>query len=203
MRKNLLKHGIAYRVARSPDTRAAIVERLIRTIKERTWRYLTHKNTRRYVDVLQKTIYAYNHAKHSATKMVPATVTLYNAAKVRENLQRRYGNREFKTLKYSVGDLVRIRRAKNVFAKGYESGWTLEIFKITRISSTRPPAVYYLEDFAGEEIDGFFYAEELCRVRKNLTTDVFEIDEILKTRGKGSSKEYFVKWKGYAYKFNS
>ena len=119
--------------------------------------------------------------------MVPATITLYNAAKARENLQR-YGNHDFKALKYCVGDLVRVSRAKNVFTKGYESGWTLEIFKITRISSTRPPAVYYLEDLAGEEIDGFFYTEELCRVRKNLTTDVFEIDKILKTRVKSPSK---------------
>ena len=132
---------------------------------------------------------AYNHTKHSATKMVPATVTLYNAVKARENLQRRYGNRDFKALKYCVGDLVRVSRAENVFAKRYESGWTLEIFKITQILSMKPPTVYYLDDLACEEIDGFFYTEELCRVRK--------------TRGKGSSKEYFVKWKGYSDKFNS
>ena len=89
--------------------------------------------------------------------MLPATVRLYNAAKARENLQRRYGNRDFKALNYCVGDLVRVSRAKNVFAKGYESGWTLEILKIPRISSTRPPVVYYLEDLAGEEIDGFLH----------------------------------------------
>ena len=122
------------------------------------------------MDVLQKIADAYNHTKHSATKMVPATVTLYNAAKARETLQRRYGNRDFKALKYCVGDLVWVSHVKNVFAKGYESGWTLKIFKITRISSTRPPVVYYLEDLAGEENDGFFYTEELCRVRKKLTT---------------------------------
>ena len=63
--------------------------------------------------------------------------------------------------------------------------------------------MYYLEDLAGEEIDGFFYGEELCKVRKNLSTDVFEIETILKSRGKGSSKEHFVKWKGYPNKFNS
>ena len=106
------------------DTKAVIVDRLISTINERTWRYFTHKNTRRYVDLLQKIVDAYNHTKYSATKMVPATVTLYNAAKARENLQRRYGNRDFKALKYCVGDLVRVSCAKNVFAKGYESGWT-------------------------------------------------------------------------------
>ena len=69
MQRNLTNHGITYRVARSPDTKA---------IKERTWRYFTHKNTRWYVDVLQKIIEAYNHTKHSATKIIPASVTLYN-----------------------------------------------------------------------------------------------------------------------------
>ena len=48
-----------------------------------------------------------------------------------------------------------------------------------------------------------FYGEELCKVRKNLSTDVFEIEKILKSRGKGYSKEHFVKWKGYPNKFNS
>ena len=52
---------------------------------------------------MQKIVDAYNHTKHSATKMVPAIVTLYNAANARENLQRRYGNRDFKALKYCVG----------------------------------------------------------------------------------------------------
>ena len=98
---------------------------------------------------------------------------------------------------------MRVSRAENVFAEGYETEWTLEIFKITRISSTRPPAVYYLENLAGEEIDGFFYTKELCRVHKNLTKDVFEIDKIFKIRGKGSSKEYFVKREGCGDKFNS
>ena len=40
-------------------------------------------------------------------------------------------------------------------------------------------------------------------MHKNLSTDVFEIEKILKSRGKGSSKEHFVKWKGYLDKFNS
>ena len=61
--------------------------------------------------------------------MIPASVTLYNSAKTRENLQQRYGNHVIRSPKYGVGDLVRVSHAKNVFAKGYESGWTLEIFK--------------------------------------------------------------------------
>ena len=44
--QNILKNrGIRFRVARNPDIKAAVVERLNRTIKERLWRYFTHRNT--------------------------------------------------------------------------------------------------------------------------------------------------------------
>ena len=101
------------------------------------------------------------------SKIIPASVTLYNAAKARENTtlkKQRYVNHAIRSPKYGVGDLVRVSRAENVFT---------------------------------------FYGEELCKVRKNLSTDVFKIEKILKSRDKGSSKEYFVKWKEYRDKFNS
>ncbi|KAJ8685931.1 hypothetical protein QAD02_021724 [Eretmocerus hayati] len=103
----------------------------------------------------------------------------------------------------SVGDLVRVTRASNVFWEGYTRGWTLELFKIARISTTRQPPVYFLQDLAGEDIDGFSYEEELSRVRKDLRTEAFEVDEILKTSGHGDKRRYFVSWKEYPEKFNS
>ena len=33
--------------------------------------------------------------------------------------------------------------------------------------------------------------------------DVYEIEEVVKTRKRGGKVEYFVKWKGYPSKFNS
>ena len=39
--------------------------------------------------------------------------------------------------------------------------------------------MYTLEDLDGEIIDGIYYEEELCPVRKNLNEAAFEIDEIL------------------------
>ncbi|KAL7290727.1 hypothetical protein TKK_0015479 [Trichogramma kaykai] len=140
--------------------------------------------------------------------MTPVSVNLNNAALARKNLENRYKrppssyNRR-KKLKYKIGDLVRISRAKKAFAKGYEGGWTIEIFKIKRISEARQPAVYYVENLAGEPIDGFFYEQELTRVRKNLDTPVFEVEKILDTKGRGRNKKYLVQWRGYPDKFNS
>ena len=204
MKEVLCKKDILYRIVRSPDTKAAIAERFIRTMKERIWRYFTHKSTHRYIDILQRLVESYNNTRHSGTKMQPASVTIYNAYIARKNLEQRYSkNDRNKTPKYSVGDLVRVSRAKNVFGKGYEGGWTLELFKISRISCTTKPLVYFLRDLEGEEIDGYFYEEELSRVRKNFKTGFFEVEQILKTSGNGPHKKYFVKWKDYPDKFNS
>ena len=102
-----------------------------------------------------------------------------------------------------MNDLVRVSRAKLVFKKAYESGWTLELVQIIRISTERQPPVYTLEDLDGEPIKGFFYEEELSRVQKDLNTESFQLNKILKTKGKRKNKKYFVSWKGYPDKFNS
>ena len=60
-----------------------------------------------------------------------------------------------------------------------------------------------MEDLDGEPIEDFFYEEELSRVQKDLNAESFQIDKILKTKGKGKNKKYFVSWKGYPDKFNS
>ncbi|CAB0042874.1 unnamed protein product [Trichogramma brassicae] len=203
------KNNIQHRVVRNPDIKAAIAERFIRTLKERIWRYFTHHRTRRFLDVLPKIVQAYNNTVHSSIKMTPASVNLNNAALARKNLENRYklppssSYNGRKKLKYKIGDLVRISRAKNAFAKGYEGGWTIEIFKIKHISEARQPSVYYVEDLAGEPIDGFFYEQELTRVRKNLDTAVFEVETILDTKGRGRNKKYLIHWRGYSDKFNS
>lgn len=201
----LKKKNIIYRVVRDPDIKAAIAERFIRTLKGRIWRYFTHTHTRRYIDVLDKIVSCYNNSWHSGIKMIPAKVTLENADEARRNLTLRYTSTKqmLRKPKYSVGDLVRVSRARTAFRKAYEGGWTLELFKIIQINTTRPPPVYILADLDGEKIDGYFYEEQLSRVRKNLETATFEIDEILESKGKGRGKQYFVSWKGYPEKFNS
>jgi len=40
--------------------KASLVERLNRTLKTKMWRYFTHRNTRRWIDVLSQLVEAYN-----------------------------------------------------------------------------------------------------------------------------------------------
>jgi len=129
--------------------------------------------------------------------MAPSEVTPDNAAQITERL---YPTKQEPIYKFDIGDKVRMAKAKYVFKRGYTEGWTDEIFTV---SERRPtdPATYGLTDYGGETIKGRFYAQELQKVTKQ--DDVYEIEQVVKTRRRGGKVEYFVKWKGYPSKFNS
>ena len=65
----LRRREIQFRVARNPDIKAAVVERLNRTLRERIWHYFSHSNTKSYIDIVQKILHAYNRTLHSGTRM--------------------------------------------------------------------------------------------------------------------------------------
>nr|XP_022335804.1 uncharacterized protein LOC111132300 [Crassostrea virginica] len=106
---------------------------------------------------------------------------------------------------FIVGDLVRISKAKRTFEKGYLPNWTTELFTVSKRVPGRYPYVYKIKDYAGEELQGNFYEQELQKVTK--TDDVYEVEKILgykKRRvGKKIIKEFKVRWKGYPPNFDS
>jgi transposase InsO family protein len=196
----LTKNGVKYFTTRNPDVKAAVVERVNRTLKSRMWRYLTYKNTYKYIDVLPKLVSAYNNSKHRSIKMKPIEVNSENSFRVWLNL---YGRKTVKRKdpKLKVGQHVRITKHKDFFEKGYESSWSEEIFQITNVIGL-PQPMYKLNDMNEDPIDGYFYEHELQRVtvKPNRT---FKVDKILDTKGRGVSLKYFVKWYGYGDSFNS
>ena len=181
------------------ETKASIVERLIRTLKSKMWRYFMAKKTMRYVDMLPDLVYSYNHSVHRSIKTKPAEVTAENESKVWHTL---YDHEAVKDVKYKfkIGDKVRIRKVKGTFEKGYLPNFSKEIFTISK-QIPRDPPVYKLKDLDGEELKGMFYEKELQKVIKE--DDMYEIEKILKKRGRGNNVHYLVKWLGYPNKFNS
>ena len=65
----------------------------------------------------------------------------------------------------------------------------------------RVPPVYRLRDYAYDEIEGVFYAEELQKVHKS--DDIYKIEKILAEKKENSKVKVLVKWLGYDKKFNS
>ena len=57
--------------------------------------------------------------------------------------------------KFKVGDHVRISKYKNIFAKGYMSDLSEEVFIVSKIKNT-VPWTYVINDLNGEEIIGAF-----------------------------------------------
>jgi len=92
--------------------------------------------------------------------MQSMVVTRKNAHIAYKNIAHRWKNEMLKKyaqkVKYRVGDLVRISRAKDAFEKGYEAKWSQEIFQIYSVLDWRNPYVYKLQDLADEVIDDIF-----------------------------------------------
>ena len=96
--------------------------------------------------------------------------------------------------KFKICGFVRISKYKNIFAKGYMSNWSEEVFIISKIKNT-VPWTYVINDLNGEEIIGTFYEKELQKSNQK----EFIMEKILKKKG----TKLYVKWKGYDHSFNS
>ena len=199
----LKNKGIKYFSANSDDKKCCIVERVIRTLKELIFKYLTSQNTLRYVNVLEKITHAYNNRHHSAIGMCPAQVNPKNILQVWKNLYKNGKQaKELKPSKFKEGEFVRVSKLSHVFSKGYLPNYSDEIFKIKRVLQQNSLNVYKLEDLMHEEILGIFYEEELQSVINDDNT-VHRVEKILKSRKIKGRNEVLVQWMGCPKKFNS
>lgn len=203
----LRNEGIEFFTVKS-ENKAALAERLVRTIKEKIWRYLDFNLTRRYIDHIQDFMKSYNNTYHKTLKMKPVEVTKGTVGKVLENLygflwktdnvRGRKGRASF-----SVGDHVRLSLSKNPFEKGFRGNWTPEVFKIRSTQGRNPKRVYVVEDLHGREVSGTFYEDELQRVTHVGPGRYWRVERILRRRNGRNGVEYFVKWFGFDSSFNS
>ena len=110
----------------------------------------------------------------NAIKMKPIEVTDDYYAKYNENSMELHSNKI--DPKFKVGDYVRISKYKNIFAKGYTSNRSEEVFVINKIKNTVPWA-YSISDLNGEEISSF-YEKELQKTSQK----EFRIEKDLKEK---------------------
>ena len=131
------------------EGKSVVAERFIRTLKSKTYKYMTSISKNVYIDKLDDIVDEYNNIYHTTIKMQPADVkdnTHINADKKINN----------KDPKFKVGDHVRISKYKNIFAKGYMPNWREEVFVTKKVKNT-VPWTYVINDLNGEEITGTFY----------------------------------------------
>lgn len=98
-----------------------------------------------------------------------------------------------KKFKFNEEDTVRISYLRNVFTREYEEKWTTEIFTVSKRYFRRGIPVYKLKDYAGEDVQGTFYEEELQLIQE---PEVFRIEKVLKVHNMKGQKQSLVRWAG-------
>jgi transposase InsO family protein len=188
----LKKNNVSFFTTQNDDIKASVVERFNKTLKNKMYRYFTHKNTYKYTNVLSAMVQSYNDSYHGTIKMAPNQVSSLNLGEVWHSI---HSPEPVKRPAFKVGDHVRISKAKKTFEKGYLPNWSTEIFAVHSVKKTNPP-VYQIRDYSDEVIEGFFYEQELQKV--SVSQDrLYHIDQILKKRKRGGKTEYLVTWRGY------
>ena len=202
------------------DSKCAIVERSIRTLRNLLFRYFRHKQSYKYIGVLQDIVDNYNKRPHrSLGSYSPSEVNRENANEVRlsaylarkvkpknvpkiEKKESSMKTRRKRKYKFKVGDLVRITYKRYTFQRDYQQKWTEELFKIRRRYMRENKPIYQLKDLQDEIIEGSFYQQELQKVKKDENT-TWKIEKIIKKRRRKGATEALVRWLGYPKKFDS
>ena len=153
------------------EGKSVVAERFIRTFKNRIGKYMTLTSKNVLVDKLDDIVNKYNNTYHSTIKMKPVDVksnTYIDSSKEIND----------KDPKFKIGDIVRISKYKNIFAKGYVPNWSEEAFVIKKVKNT-VPWTYAISDLNGEEIIGPFYEKELQKTNQK----EFRFEKVIKRKG--------------------
>lgn len=192
------------------ETQANYVERFIKSIKSKIFRYMNHNNTERYVDVLSKLVDSYNNTFHTGIQSEPINVRKENESKLWWQM---YWPKDYPKIKkenekkkspflFNIGDKVRMSHLRKAFQREYDSKWSSEIYKVSYRFLRQEQPIYKIKDWFNEPIQGTFYQTELQKV-DSPEEDFWKINQILKYKGVGENRKALVSWIGWPKKFNS
>ena len=113
------------------EGKSVLAERFIKTLNDRIYKYMTSITKNVYIDKLDDIVNKYNNTYHSTIKMKPVDVKSNTYIDSNKEIND-------KDPKFKIGNIVRISKYKNVFAKGYVPNWPGEVFVIKKIKNTVP-----------------------------------------------------------------
>ena len=186
------------------DRKCAVVERFNLTIQQLLYKLMANYHTYAWTNLLSHAMQIYLNRKHKTIQMSPHDAEKEeNQKKIKKMYSIKYEKAEHdkRESKFKVGETVRIWLKRTTFHRGYYENYTREYFKIDKVLDNLPVIRYKLKDILNENIEGTFFEDEL--VSYTPTNDVYNIEKIIQTRGKGKNKQHLVKWEGWPSKFNS
>lgn len=128
--KLLRKKNIEIRYAEVQDHhKLGIIDRFVRTLREKINKYLVMHKTTKYIDVLPKLISNYNQSYNSTIKKAPIEVEDRDI-NVIELTNKRYNKAKQEEIKYEVDDVVRYVINLKAFEKGTLPRWSKTLHKV-------------------------------------------------------------------------
>ena len=108
------------------EGKSVVAERFIRTLKNKIYKYLTTISKNVYIDKLDDIVNKYNNTYHRTIKMKPVDIKPSTYIDYSKEI-----NDE--DPKFKIGDIVKISKYKNFFAKGYVPNWSEEVYVIKKV----------------------------------------------------------------------
>ena len=111
------------------------------------------------IDKSDDLVNKYNNTYHSTIKLRPGDVksnTYIDSSKEINDEDPRF----------KIGDIVRISKYENIFAKVYTPNWSEEFFVIKKVRNT-VPWTYVVSDINREKVAGTLYAQNCKKQIKN------------------------------------
>ena len=209
MQKILSDNSIFFQIGRGYN-KASICERFNKTFQVLIYKYMTQNETRRYIDELVNLLQSYNERPHrtlNGTSPMEADKK-ENEVYIRGILRKKYHDIPKATKKYmkqtfQLGDIVRIKKSTARISsekRAYAQQQKPEYFVIDRIDTRLKRPLFHLKSLSlHDQVEGGFYANEISLVSGN----VYKIEKIIKSKGKGRRKKYLVKWAHFDDTHNS
>jgi len=129
-KKLLRERGVTINYVEVGDHhKLGVIDRFVRTLREKICKYCSMYNTTKYINVLPQIIHGYNNTYHSGIKKIPNQVE-EDDDDVIELTNRKYNKAKEEETKYNDGDVVRYIINRKAFEKRSLPKWSKQTHKI-------------------------------------------------------------------------
>ena len=129
------ENNIILDLIKSDSHKLGIINRWHRTIKEKLVKYFDSFDTVRWIDIIDKIVYNYNHTKNRGIGYKPIEVNDFIENMIRQKKKLEGENIRENETEYKVGQYVRELNAKNIFDDKMKSKYSNEIYEITKVNN--------------------------------------------------------------------
>jgi len=192
VRALLQEYDMESDLAQRSLNKAALAERVNKTLQIRLYKFLTHTGRLRYIDHLPEIVAGYNNSQHrTLEKLTPEQADQpENEVLVREIHGRRYIDREKRSKRLrqrarllKKGQQVRIKvpggKRVGKDSRAYTPFFQQELYVVSAVSRRMPVPMYEVQSLkTGRVARGHFYRGELQPVDKR----VFKVEKVLRSR---------------------